>query len=229
MSIVALHLSLTRAHSCSLIGSLQLRYPSTCLFWLILFSKPDHFFKIAEYFTEPDEALNCLKTCKDLKAAVRSYFRNIRPMRELGYKVFDWLHMAAIDITPSLMYVLQKPYLATGADQFGGNQENTTVESSTVTNFALHSDRFGMVLANPATQVLLTYHSIRYSSEIAELITKWNQQYGSRVRPGPIKHEKQQSHATNSQEKQQSQAIVVRTEHGRSTPELEGCLRHESL
>jgi hypothetical protein len=33
-------------------------------------------------------------------------------MRELGYKVFDWLHMAAIDIAPSLSFVLQKPYRA---------------------------------------------------------------------------------------------------------------------
>ena len=74
-----------------------------CLFWLNIFSKPDYFCKIAENFTEPDAALILLKTCKDLKAAVRSYFQNICPLKEVGYKVFDWPHMAAIDIAPGLM------------------------------------------------------------------------------------------------------------------------------
>jgi hypothetical protein len=78
--------------------------------WLNLFSKPDYFCKIAEFFTKTDEALILLKTSKDLNAAVRSYFQSVRPLREVGYKVFDWLHMAAIDIAPSLMYQLHRPY-----------------------------------------------------------------------------------------------------------------------
>ena len=71
---------------------------------------PDYFERIAEDFTVLEEALILLQSNQLLKGAVLHYFKELRSMRQLKFKVLDWFSSTAYRVKPLRLYYTKKMY-----------------------------------------------------------------------------------------------------------------------